>query len=91
MPQYRANDKPWYPLGHGIILAYIVIGWVSSFALRIVLKAENAKRERGDRDEIIEGAPTGGKENNEKAGEYETVEAAREDKGDQWSGFRYSL
>ncbi|KAF8710273.1 MFS general substrate transporter, partial [Rhizoctonia solani] len=87
---YRARDKPWYSLGHGIVLMYIVIGWITSLAFIILLRRENAKRERGERDEVI----TGDIHNDEKAvesrnGVYSTVEEAKRDKGDDWSGYRY--
>ncbi|KAM5533070.1 hypothetical protein V8D89_013213, partial [Ganoderma adspersum] len=86
---YRAVDKPWFKLGHGIVLAYIAVGWLSSLAYYVHLRYENARRERGDRDEVIEGAED--KHANERNGRFEGVEAARMEKGDQWSGFRYSL
>ncbi len=87
--QYRAVDKPWYKLGHGIVLAYIAIGWLCSLAYYVHLRYENARRDRGDRDEVIEG--TVNKRADEKNGRFESAEAARMEKGDQWSGFRYSL
>ncbi|TFK88000.1 MFS general substrate transporter [Polyporus arcularius HHB13444] len=86
---YRAVDKPWYRLGHGIVLAYIAIGWLSSLAFYVYLRRQNAARERGDHDEIIEGVDN--KRANEKNGRFESVEAARMEKGDKWSGFRYTL
>jgi hypothetical protein len=52
------------------------------------LRKENARRDRGERDEIIDGDDEHGYEVN---GRYESVEAARIDKGDEWSGFRYVL
>ncbi|THH06942.1 hypothetical protein EW145_g3739 [Phellinidium pouzarii] len=87
---YRARDKPWYSLGHGIVLAYICIGLSCSLLLRIVLKAENGRRERGERDEVI-GMPGSALNTKDGARVYESVEAARIDKGDDWSGFRYTL
>ncbi|KAG6895548.1 hypothetical protein C0992_000665 [Termitomyces sp. T32_za158] len=51
------------------------------------LQRENARRNRGERDEIIEGLDN--KHADAKNGTYESVQAARIDKGDQWSGFRY--
>ena len=66
------------------MLAYIAIGWISSFALRFVLQAENAKRERGETAEIIN--PDGSGDNI-----YRSVHHARLEKGDEWSGFRYNL
>ncbi|PIL31644.1 MFS general substrate transporter [Ganoderma sinense ZZ0214-1] len=86
---YRAVDKPWYKLGHGIVLAYIAIGWLCSLAYYVHLRYENARRDRGDRDEVIKG--TDSKRADEKNGRFESVQAARMEKGDQWSGFRYSL
>ncbi|KAI0756700.1 MFS general substrate transporter [Daedaleopsis nitida] len=86
---YRAVDKPWYRLGHGIVLAYIAIGWITSLALYLLLRRENARRDRGERDEVIEGIDN--KHADEKNGHFESVEAARMEKGDMWSGFRYSL
>ena len=66
------------------MLAYIAIGWISPFALRFVLRAENAKRERGEVVEILD--PNGSGENT-----YTSVHHARIEKGDNWSGFRYNL
>lgn len=115
LSQYRARDKPWYPLGHGIILAYIAIGFFSSLTYMILLRRENMARDRGERDELIlpggegENVGTGGRilidedrkgkgghESEEdmrrrRNGVFESVEAARREKGDLWSGFRYSL
>ena len=85
--QYRAQDKPWYRLGHGIVLAYIVIGFCSSFLMRIVLQRENARRARGERDEVIGDPSTSTKERPV----YESIEAVKVAKGDYWSGFRYTL
>lgn len=91
--QYRSKDAPWYSLGHGIVLAYIAIGFISSFVMRLVLKAENARRTRGERDEIIGelGAVGGAADDGKGKPVYESVEAARIDRGDHWSGFRYTL
>jgi hypothetical protein len=50
---YRAKDKPWFRLGHGIILMYIGIGFFSSIFFKFLLTRENLKRDRGERDEII--------------------------------------
>jgi hypothetical protein len=93
--QYRSTEAPWYPLGHGIVLAYITIGWLSSLAYMLLLKRENNRRDAGDRDEVI------GEHNDEtkqselekraKNGRFTSVEEARRDKGDLYSGFRYTL
>lgn len=86
---YRAKDQPWYRLGHGIVLVYIMIGLFSSILYAYFLRLENLRRERGERDEIIEGLDN---ENAQECnGKYESIEAAKNDKGDDWSGFRYIL
>lgn len=87
--QYRAQDKPWYRLGHGIVLAYIAIGWLSSLLFYFLLKRENASREAGKRDEVIQGVDNPSAD--EKNGRFKSVEEARTEKGDEWSGFRYTL
>lgn len=77
---YRAQDKPWYRLGHSIVLGYIAIGFIASAILLVMLRRENARRERGERDEVIEGI-----ENNrgdERNGFYRSVEEAQKEKGD---------
>ncbi|KAG6818041.1 hypothetical protein H0H87_009196 [Tephrocybe sp. NHM501043] len=86
---YRVLDKPWYRLGHGIVLAYIAIGFISTIIFGTFLQRENARRERGERDEVIEGIEN--KHANPINGSYESVQAARIEKGDEWSGFRYTL
>ncbi|EJT99766.1 MFS general substrate transporter [Dacryopinax primogenitus] len=90
---YRAQDTPWYRLGHIIVLVYICIGFISTVVMMIGLKRENAARERGEKDEVIEGErPVGEKAvGDAKNGVYETVEDAKRDKGDQWSGYRYVI
>lgn len=87
---YRDVDKPWYRLGHGLVLMYIGFGIVFSVIYRVLLKAENERRERGERDEIIGDTNTDGPVN-EKNGIYPTVDEAKRDKGDSWSGYRYTL
>ncbi|KAF9466139.1 MFS general substrate transporter [Collybia nuda] len=85
---YRARDRPWYPLGHGLVLMYIGLGITSSLVYLFLIKAENARRDRGERDEIIGGNSEG---KNEKNGRFDTVEDAKREKGDEWSGYRYTL
>ncbi|KAI6041324.1 MFS general substrate transporter [Pisolithus marmoratus] len=84
---YRANQTPWYPLGHGLVLMYIVTGLIATSILRYILKKENDRLDRGERDELIEGE-SGGHEDN---GRYSSVEEAKREKGDNWSGYRYTL
>ena len=87
--QYRSQDKPWYRLGHAIVLAYIAAGFLCSVLFAILLKRENARRDRGERDEVIEGVDN--KRAHERNGTFQSVEEAKIAKGDTWSGFRYTL
>ncbi|EGO05158.1 hypothetical protein SERLA73DRAFT_128891 [Serpula lacrymans var. lacrymans S7.3] len=95
---YRSNDAPWYRLGHGIVLAYIAIGFFCSLAFMILLRRENSRRQNGERDEVIDNLLDEVTKDTDslsaqaqKNGRYESVDAARRDKGDRWSGFRYTL
>lgn len=72
-----------------MVLAYIAIGLISSVVFFVFLKRENARRDRGERDEIIEGVDN--KHGHEQNGRYQSVEEAKTLKGDDWSGFRYTL
>jgi hypothetical protein len=83
--QYRAKEAPWYSLGHGIVLAYISIGFVASVVYRLVCRRENSLRDTGQKDEVISGQKGGF----EKNGVFESVEEAKLQKGDNWSRFRY--
>ncbi|KAK2462729.1 hypothetical protein APHAL10511_005247 [Amanita phalloides] len=86
---YRAKDQPWFRLGHGLVLMYIGIGFISTVIYHIYLDRENTRRERGERDEII--GDEKGEIENEKNGRFATVEEAKREKGDKWSGYRYRL
>jgi len=86
---YRERDTPWYSLGHGIVLMYIAIGWLSSLTYTILLRQENKARERGKRDEVIDGIEN--KLANIDNGRYSSEAKARGEKGDMWSGFRYTV
>jgi len=66
-----------------------VIGFGSSILFARLLERENARRDRGERDEVIEGVEN--EHARERNGKFECVEAARAFKGDEWSGFRYTL
>ncbi|KAK7025171.1 MFS domain-containing protein [Favolaschia claudopus] len=83
---YRARDTPWYSLGHGLVLMYICIGITANSAMLYLLKKENAKRDRGERKEVI-----GFELEDNGNGRYATVEDAKREKGDNWSGYRYIL
>ncbi|KAG7093043.1 hypothetical protein E1B28_009337 [Marasmius oreades] len=84
---YRQKDEPRYVLGHGLVLMYIGIGIISSTLYLFLARRENAKRERGERDEVIEGHSGG----DEKNGTFVSVDEAKREKGDEWSGYRYML
>jgi hypothetical protein len=71
------------------VLTYIAIGWLSSLTYTLLLRQENKARDRGERDEVI-----GGIENKSAKlhnGQYSSVADARKEKGDAWSGFRYTV
>jgi len=42
-------------MGHGIVLVYIGLGVLTSAVYYFTLRAENARRDQGIRDEIIDG------------------------------------
>jgi hypothetical protein len=68
---------------------YIAIGWLSSLAYAILLRRENKARDQGERDEVIDGSEN--KAANVVNGRYRSVAEARKEKGDMWSGFRYTV
>jgi len=86
---YRKRDTPWYTLGHGIVLMYIAIGWLSSLTYTVLLRQENKARDRGERDEVIDGFENMSAKG--QNGRYGSVAEARREKGDTWSGFRYTV
>jgi len=115
-PQYRARDRPWYTLGHGIVLLYIGLALVTSVVYYLTLRTKNARRDQGMRGEIIQGVndkgmfidrnawpcrrlisscDVGDPETIEKLsrlnGRFATVEDAKRERGDRWSGYRYIL
>ncbi|KAK0239153.1 MFS general substrate transporter [Armillaria nabsnona] len=83
---YRAKDKPRYILG--LVLMYIGLGIIFTLIYLYFANKENKKRERGERDEIIGDEDAQGNESN---GRFVTVEAAKREKGDAWSGYKYTL
>ena len=52
---YRTNDSPRFFLGHGFALGYLVANVIVVGTLWAVLRAENARRDRGERDERLNG------------------------------------
>ncbi len=68
---------------------YIAIGWLCSLTYTILLRQENRARDRGERDEVIDGIKN--KSANIDNGQYGSVAEARGEKGDMWSGFRYTV
>lgn len=53
---YRAEDKPNYRVGHGVVLGYMVLFLlIGSLVTHFALVAENKKRLAGKRDHLIEG------------------------------------
>lgn len=85
---------------------YIGFGIIASSSYYIFLRRENTRRNRGEREEVIEGvylermgadgglekeSETEREERAKRNGRYGSVEAARTEKGDEWSGYRYTL
>jgi hypothetical protein len=68
---------------------YIAIGWLSSLIYTVLLRRENKARDRGERDEVIDGFEN--KSADVLNGRYSSVVEARREKGDMWSGFRYTV
>ena len=69
---------------------YSVIALISAAIYRFLLKRENDRRMRGERDEIIEGV-NDDRQDLAKNGTYSSIEEAKREKGDEWSGYRYTL
>jgi len=70
---------------------YIGLGLISTTVMLIFLRRENARRERGERDEIIGEGVGGDEDQAKKNGRFATVSDAKREKGDRWSGYRYTL
>jgi hypothetical protein len=70
---------------------------VSSTVYYVVLRRENARRDRGERDELIEGDSVKSDDRDNGSGgaaangRFTSVEEAKREKGDEWSGYRYTL
>lgn len=62
---------------------------ITTIGYRWAVKCENAKGDRDEGDEVIEGVdnPNARREN----GTYANVAEAKREKGDRWSGYRYIL
>ena len=53
---YRATDKPKYRIGHGVVMAHLILFLTCGSALQYtLLRSENAKRRAGKRDGWIAG------------------------------------
>ena len=66
---------------------YVSLGIICTITYHLLLRRENARRERGERDEVINGIAGGDPKN----GTFDSVEEAKREKGDEWSGYRYTL
>lgn len=89
--QYRGQDKPWFRLGHGMVLMYIVIGFIAATVLSIYLRRQNHRRALGLEDEVITGVNDDKADTHGKNGVFVSVEEAKRSKGDKWSGYKYTL
>ncbi|KAI0305841.1 MFS general substrate transporter [Multifurca ochricompacta] len=94
---YRARDAPRYHLGHGLVLMYIGLGIITTMVYYVLLRRENAARDHGERDEVIDGvykekeSLEDREERARRNGRFASIEEAKQEKGDQWSGYRYIL
>ncbi|KAF8309895.1 MFS general substrate transporter [Clavulina sp. PMI_390] len=91
---YRAKNAPWYRMGHAISLAYVAMTLITSLLFIYFLDRENKARDAGLRDELILSEHSSEKGEDDRSfagGTYETVDEARREKGDCWSGYRYVL
>jgi hypothetical protein len=53
---YRSQDKPRFRPGHGTVLGYLSLFLLGGSVLQhLLLRRENSKRRRGERDNWIEG------------------------------------
>ncbi|KAK0569482.1 hypothetical protein OC861_000855 [Tilletia horrida] len=50
---YRDKDKPWYPLGHGIVLLYLGIGVITTITYWWMMANANRRKANGEWDETI--------------------------------------
>ena len=66
---------------------YVGFGIISSVTYLLLLRAENARRDRGERDEVIKDSAGGDPKN----GTFNSIEDAKREKGDEWSGYRYTV
>lgn len=87
---FEESHCAWLTGVTGLVLMYIGFGIVFSLVYLFLLRAENARRDRGERDEII-GKSDEQDDPREKNGRFDTVEDAKREKGDEWSGYRYFL
>ena len=74
-------------------MAYLGIGLITTLITIVLLRRENARRERGERDEIIRSVTEAGEEKVPvgKGKVYDSVEQVKKERGDAWSGYRYRL
>lgn len=74
-----------------MLIGYLTMGLLSSIAYYIIGTRENARRDRGERDEVIGGEPLAKGELRDGKGHggwYATLDECKRAKGDNWSGFR---
>lgn len=73
------------------MIGYTVLGFFAALIFRTLLRIENSRRERGERDEFIIGSGLPQGDIPARNGCYESIETAQKEKGDDYSGFRYIL
>ncbi|GJJ11312.1 hypothetical protein Clacol_005544 [Clathrus columnatus] len=70
---------------------YIAMGWITTLIAIYLIRRENARRQRGERDEIIRGINDKGVPQDGSVKIYESLSDVKKDKGDHWSGYTYTL
>ena len=70
---------------------YAALGWIGTLITIYLLRKENARRARGERDELIKGVTVVGDVPVGKGKVYDSLEQVKMDKGDGWSGYKYTL
>lgn len=88
---YRSKDKPFFRLGHGLVLMYIGIGYIMTWVAIIYLRRQNAKKLSGEYDEIIRGVNDKDVPKDGSVKIYESLAEVKKDRGDLWSGYIYTL
>ena len=64
---------------------------MSTCVFSLYLRRQNSLRKNGSEREIIVGVNDADRDKYERNGVFDSVEEAKREKGDKWSGYRYTL